>query len=175
MAPLPPNTTARVLLDYSVAGYEHTMECRIKTGATSQDAVDAMASLIGALDAQLYESTFVGLRRIDEGANVSYPLSETFAASWGDGAAVGNETAQYYDFVGRSADGRRVRVAIFGAKIVSNNDVYRLPKSLGGLWEDALDAIAADPDVFVTISEQSPLWHPYINTGINAYWRNKVR
>lgn len=175
MAPLPPESTARVYLDYSVAGYEHTLQCRIGTGATIQDGVDALAALIGALSDQLYATDLVGLRASNDGSNVSYPLSNTFATSWGDGAAAGDESAQYYDFVGRSVDGRRVRAAVFGAQIVANANIFRLPTSLGGLWLDAWNALTNAEGAFVTISDQQPVWHTYINTGINAYWRNKIR
>jgi len=175
MAPLDPNATARVYVDYEVAGYEHTLIARFTSAGNISDTVSHMADLIIALNDQLYASTLVGLRASNAGSGVSYPISETFPTDWGDGTAVGNETAQFYDFVGRSVDGRRVRAALFGAKIVSNNDVYRLPYSLGGLWADAIDALDTSFPSFCTISGQAPTWHRYINTGINAYWRNKIR
>jgi len=175
MAPLSPDSTARVYLDYSVAGYDHTLICRHNSTGTIADAVDALQAFITAASPGVYASTLIGLRASNSGSNITFPLSNTFSTSWGSGAAAGNESAQYYDMVGRSVDGRKVRAAIFGATQVSASDKYRVPYSAGSFWSDMIDALGADVNCFVTISAQTPTWHQYANTGINAYWRNKIR
>lgn len=175
MAPLPPESTARVYLDYTTCGYQHTLICRFKSGATIQDAVDQLSAFVTGAGTQVYASALVGLRASNDGSNITYPLANTFPTTWGSGSASGNESANYYDFVGRSADGRRVRVALFGAVNVSVNDLFRITGVGSAPWSDMLAALTDNPDVFCTISEQTPVWHNYVNTGINAYWRNTIR
>jgi hypothetical protein len=175
LAPLDPTGTDRIFVDYTVAGHQHTILCRFKTPATAQDAADQVRDLLQAYDTELYASSLVTIRQADSGSGVTYPFTGTFISTWGSGTAAGNETAAYYDIVGRGHSGRRARVAVFGAKVENANDIFRLPYSLGGEWAAAIDVMVSSSNVFIDISGDQPLWHQYINIGVNAYWRNKLR
>lgn len=176
MAPLAPNSTARVFVDYTVAGHQHTLQCRFDAPNTPSDCLPVIGDFLTAFGNQLYASTLVGVRYTVAGGTVSSPFSAVgMPTSWGSGAATGNESAQYYDFIGRTTGGRRVRVSVFGAVNVSVNDVFRIPISGNPPWSDALDVLEAAEGVFIGIDGLQPYWHPYVNTGINAYWRNQIR
>lgn len=176
MAPLPPNTTARLFVDYTVAGHQHTLQCRFDAPNTPNDALEVVGSLLTAFGSQLYLSTFVAARYVVAGGSVGVPVTPVgFPTTWGTGSAAGNESAQYYDLIGRSTSGRRVRVTVFGATVVSTNDVFRIPTTLGPPWSDVKDVLDGAEGTFLAIDGSQPLWYPYINTGINAYWRNQIR
>lgn len=175
MAPLSPDNTARVYLDYSVAGFEHTLIARYASLGDISTTVAHMADFVNAFGTQLYLSTFIGLRASAVGSSVTFPVSETFPATWGSTDVAGDETANYYDLIGRSVDGRRVRAAMFGAKNQSSADKFRLSTSLGAPWSDVLDVLTTAFPSFCTISGLEANWHAYVNLGMNAHWRNKIR
>lgn len=175
MAPLPPESTARVYVDYTVAGNNHTFISRFSPSGDISTTVAHMADFVNAFGTAVYLSALVGIRASNAGSNVTFPVSETFPDTWGSVDVAGDETANYYDLIGRSVDGRKVRVALFGAKNQVVADKFRLPTSLGVPWSDVLDVLNSSFPSFCTISGQAPTWHPYINLGMNAHWRNKLR
>jgi len=73
-------------------------------------------------------------------------------------------------------DGRRCRVAIFGLKgiVDTSGDDFRFPSSVGYVGA-ALAVLEADGNVPCSISGLAVNWHQYMNSGINAYWRNRIR
>lgn len=175
MAPLPANNTARYFLDYSVAGFSHTLINRVDPEVTDADAASVMDSFMDIVGAFCYPITVEGFRFQQAGLAVSYDVPWTGSAGWGTGAAIPANTAQYYDFVGRDTSGRRVRVATFGAGLVTSGGDYRISPAEATWVADALDALTQDGQMFLTIGGEVPVWKQYANCGVNAYWRNKVR
>lgn len=176
MAPLPPNGTERLFLDYSVAGYEHTVCNRFDIAESdASDAAGALQAFVEAITPVVYLSTFVRLRLQLRGTDITLPFSYAFPATWGSGSAAGNESAQYWDFIGRGPTGRRVRVSHFGATSVSSGDLYRVAASGVAGLAAALAVLTASDGCFLDIDNQEPTWYPYVNMGVNAYWRNKIR
>jgi len=175
MAPLSPDNTARVYVDYTVAGHQHTVMARYAATGDISATVAHLADFVNAFGASVFLSTLVGIRASSVGSSVTFPVSETFPATWGSVDVAGDETANYYDLIGRSVDGRRVRVALFGAKTLTASDKYRLPTSLGPPWSDVLTVLEGAFPSFCTISALQPVWHSYVNLGQNAHWRNELR
>lgn len=175
MAPLPPHTTARLFVDYQVAGFTHTAMVRYDPPNTAQDAYDTFADLVTALGTQLFASTLISARFAVQGADVTVPFVPTGVDTWGSGAAAGDETAHFYDFIGRSAGGRRVRVTIFGAVTVAFNNIFRVVGADASEYEAALEVVKLAEGTLLAIDGSPAFWANYINTGINAYWRNHIR
>lgn len=175
LAPLLPNNTARYFLDYSVASTSHTLGMRVDPEVTDADAISVLDSFMDVVGAFCYPITVEGLRFQQAGALVSYDVAWTGSAGWGTGTSVPAVAAQYYDFVGRDTEGRRVRVAVFGAGLVTSGGDYRIVDSEAGWVSDALAALTQDAQMFWTIGGEIPVWKQYINCGVNAYWRNKQR
>lgn len=175
MAPLPGNLTDRLFVDYIVAQHQHTQVVRYSSPNTYQDAYDAFLSIAVALDDQLYASTLVGARVAVVGSNISLPVSVTGATTWGTGAAGDKATAQFYDFIGRGGDGRRVRATFFGAVTVDFEGLFRLQADDAVAFADALTAVDEAEGAYLTVSGGEAVWKAYINCGVNAYWRNQIR
>jgi len=175
MAPLPPDGTGRVKIDYAVCGEVHTCQIRYAEGSSVEEALDDFSTVIAAVGTEFFASEVVNVTAAISGSNVFNPVGATWPIGWGVGAGLHYQTAWYYDFIGRSLDGRRVRFSLFGAiALVEGND-YRITSGESSEVAGAVDALNAMEGTFVSINAFQPIWHPYANTGINAYWRNKIR
>jgi len=175
MTPLPPSSTARLEFDYDTCGYGHTVQVRLSEATTPADGVDAFQSLVAALSPAMFPGVVTGVRLAESGSNIFNPYSDSFDISWGSGSPQAYHTAWYYDFVGRSLDGRKVRIALFGAQSIEYGGNYRITLGELAAINDAWSVLAGATGVFVSINGFQPVWHRYANCGANAYWRNKVR
>jgi hypothetical protein len=175
MAPLPHNNTSILYVDYTVSAKPHVLPCRISTASSYANGMSAVDGLLTALGSSIKLWTIDGARAQDVGTNVSYPITWTGAGTYGSGAGTADETAVYFDFVGRSIDGRRVKVTTFGAASVASNGNYRVSAGESGPIDAALAVLLGLNDEFVTISGLPPVWQNYANQGINAYWTKQIR
>lgn len=175
MAPLPSNTTGVVFVDYTVGGEEHTIQCRYSASGSAAGAMTVIADFLAALTSVLETITITGARHRPAGSTITLPMVWTGAATYGSGVATRAQSAWYYDFIGRSPDGRRVRMSVFGANAMTDiaEGDYRIP--IVGAFIGAKAVLDAAPDDAVTISGDTPVWYTYANTGVNAYWRNRIR
>jgi hypothetical protein len=148
---------------------------RYKDPATPADVIAAFNDLITACGALFITSAFVGGRHAADGSNVSVPLAGAWPTTWGSGSALDFHNGMYYDFVGRSLDGRKCRLALFGAQAVEVGGDYRTTTGESSLINDAVDVLNGTPNIFISINKFQPVWAPYANMGTNAYWRNKIR
>lgn len=176
MAPLPSNNTGVFYLDYTTEGEDHTLQVRFGTGSSALEAASVVNGFLSAVEAQLYTLTVRGARVRDLGANVTYPVDWDGDDVYGSGSTGHYTSAFYMDFVGRSIDGRRCRVAVFGCKSLadSSGSDYRFSSATD--WVAAgLAALEALPFCPVSISGEVVNWQQYANVGVNAYWRNHIR
>jgi len=175
LAPLPPSNTDRLFVDYDFGGFDHTILCRFTAPNTQEDAQQSVHDLLTAITPSLYAITILGARVAAEGSNVTSPVGWAHDSAYGDGSGSAAHSADYYDFIGRSADGRKVRVAVFAARQTLFGDNYRAAPGENGDLDDGVAVLVATEGTFLTISGEPPIWHTYINSGTNAYWRNKIR
>lgn len=176
MAPLPNNSTGVLYVDYTTEGEEHTLQLRFGDPGSFNDAMDVAVALFAAMDSFLYSISSIACRVRDAGGNVTYPVSWTGDEAYGSSTEGHYATAQYADFVGRSIDGRRCRVAFFGVKgiVDTTGKDFRFPSSTTWVG-DVLAALRAGDTSPVSISGLVVNWYDYADTGINAYWRNRIR
>lgn len=176
MAPLPHNNTGIFYLDYSTEGHDHVMEVRFGTGSSALEAAGFADAFLSAVSSQLFLHTIIGARVQDIGTNVSYPVEWDGDATYGAGTEGEYATAIYMSFVGRSLDGRRARIYLFGAKNVADPGDHNYRYSTAASWvTGGLAALQALPECPVSISGEPVAWKQYSNVGINAYWRNQIR
>lgn len=176
MPALPENSTARLWVDYDTCGYGHAVQCRLGAGVLPTDGLTVLADWLTAMSASLYLVTIKSARLALIGSNVSnevpWPGDDTYGADVGPDAA----SANMFDFIGRSNDGRRVRVAMFGARFTqTTNGNYRATPGENAALDAARAVLIGTEGEFVTISGLAPTWKQYVNTGENAYWRNHIR
>ena len=175
MAPLPPSNTIRYFLDYTVNGLEHTIQMRVGPGATDGGASGSFSAFLAALSPNLYALSVVGMRKANLGTDVTNPVTYTGTTSFGSGTAVDNlARAAFLSFIGRSTDGRRVRVFVYGTKITSEGD-YRVDTGEAAEVADAIDVLNGASGVFLSISGLQAIWKAYANEGVNAYWQRRAR
>jgi hypothetical protein len=137
--------------------------------------MDVLASLLDAMGTTIYEYTILGARESVADSDISLPITWTGADHYGSDEGDHANTAWYYDWVGRSTGGRRVRLALFGSKNFEDNvdHDYRLPTT--GFFAAPLAVLTGASADMVAIDGLEPVWYSYLNVGVNAYWRNKIR
>lgn len=175
MAPGDPTLTNALFLDYSVASETHTAMVRGQEGTTADDLMTVLGDFITAIDGSLFDSVAVGARYREAGSSLTFPVTWTGPSGWGGLSGVHSASAWYLDFIGRSSGGKRVRLAMFGAtnmQDLAEHD-YRLPNT--GDVGAGIAVLAAASTVLAAIDGNPVTWYTYANTGVNAYWRNKIR
>lgn len=177
MAPLPGNNTAVLYVDYSTCGHDHTLQCRYDDTASAGDAMALVDAFLTALDPGLTQTDIIGARVRDQGGSVTYPVTWTGAAQYGGTAGPAYKSAAYLDFVGRSIDGRRARIAVFGPGdfFDATNEDYRFTTADSAVIAAAVAVLEGGIGTPCSISGEAVNWHQYANTGVNAYWRNHIR
>lgn len=175
MAPLPVSNTSRLFVDYTTCTVQHTLMCRFGTSSNVAAAMAAVDALLTALGSQIHTYTIDGARVAAAGSNISLPVSWTGASTYGGTAGSLIETGQYLDFVGRSNDGRRVRVTLFGSPTITSNGNYRISAGESAAVDAAVAVLRATAAEFVTIGDILPVWHDYANQGLNSYWQRQNR
>ena len=176
MAPLPTNNTAVLFVDYSTCLENHTVQMRYASDSSASEAMTALDAFLTGLDVTLNEVTILGARVRDEGSNVTYPVTWTGDATYGASAGTHEKSAWFIDFVGRSIDGRRCRIEMFGAVAAFDGTQhdYRIETD-NTTVAAALAALEANGSAPCSISGLAVNWHQYANLGVNAYWRNRIR
>jgi hypothetical protein len=175
MAPLPSNNTKVWFLDYVVCSEEHTLQARSGDSVDASEASADLDQLLSAITDEIFEMTITRLRVREQGSTVSLPATWSGGATYGDGAGVHGQSAQYGDFVGRSFEGRRVRLAIFGWKATISGVDFRVTSAEDSAIADAVALLNTTSDMFLAIDGTVPVWYDYANLGDNAYWRNRIR
>lgn len=174
MAPLPHNNTNIFFLDYTTCTRQHTLQVRFGTGplATVMADVDAFLDALGNSHRLM---TINGAREQVAHTTVTQDVTWSGESSYGTGAGTANESAQFYDFIGRSPAGRRVRLALFGAIRNSANNVYRATPADDAAFGAALAVLRGEGTSFLAVDGSHAIWKNYVNLGDNAYWRNHIR
>lgn len=175
MSPLPPDSTARVKFKYHVCGHDHVAQVRYTEPNTVDDVISAFNDLIGIIGDQMFATDLIEVTQAISGSNVFNPVADEALASWGSGAGTPAQTANMFDFVGRSLDGRRVRLSIFGSQADVSAGSYRETGVASSVVNDAVQLLNTSEGTFLSINGFQPVWHNYVNLGPNAYWRNKIR
>jgi hypothetical protein len=175
MAPLPPNSTARLWVDYETCGENHSAQIRLADGEDPAEAATEFGDLITAVTSMFFLSTFLGARYAASGSNVSNDVDLVWPVTWGSAVGPHFASSRYVDFIGRSLDGRRVRFALFGCNIEAEGGDYRIPAAASTAVANGLEVLDNTEGTFVSINGFKPNWKRYVNIGSNAYWRNHIR
>lgn len=182
MAPLAPDNTGRFYVDYHANGHDHTAMFRFNDGGSGVPDAGFVENVLAFFeDAASFfptDAEVIGFRVSAAGSPVSNTYSAVPPAIAGSNPPSVAVAPAYIDFVGRSPDGRRVRVALMGVAVnpVQSGGVfsnYRLTAvedaRIATLVTDLANMEA------VTISNQIAVWKGYGNLGYNAYWQRQAR
>jgi len=173
---LPPNTTKRYWLDYTVNGDSHSMLMRVLDTVSDVVAKDVFSGLIDLIDAStFYAINPTGMRVAEAGSDVTLPAVYDGSAIGGNGTAFDTDfRAKTYSFTGRDPSGHKTRLFIYGAKASANGD-YRIQVGENSIIETIVDYLNALTNCFVSINGRRAIWNQYANTGYNDHWIKKAR
>jgi hypothetical protein len=134
-----------------------------------------MDILIGNIGINCIASTITSVERALIGSNVFNPEpgSGMLGTTFGSGSGNVNSDARAIGFVGRSSDGRRTRLFLFGYG--SDDPNFRILPSENPNVGTVVTAFN-DPDVpLLTISGLAPVFNNYANVKPNDHWVKKGR
>lgn len=169
MAPLPESNTARAYLKYQVDNEVHTLVSRLAPGFTNDDINAMVDDFITVASPLVNDTTFVSLERSVVGSNVRIPVTRVGVTEWGGGGTFPERSPWFWSFTGKSIDGRRARVELFGRN-VSNNVNWRLPGVDDSNVQAFIEFLQATEGSFLTISGEPPIWNAYANESISQHW-----
>lgn len=175
MAPLPESNTDRAFLTYRVAEANHTLTVRYDSeNATTAEVIASINDFLTAMDAKVYNSTFVRFELAADGSNVRVPATWTGLEEWGGGAGPQDDQPYFWSFTGKDLTGRRARVELFGRIPASNQD-WRLAAIDDTSIGAALAALESESADFLSIAGNQPFWNQYVNRSVSQHWIKENR
>ena len=183
MAPLPPNSTARVYFDYvtgaALTSREHTVQWRANLALATVDLVQA--KFLGFLQAVGASNLRQGWKVIRvrvclAGSNFSVPVNPTAALGGFVGTYAGSYNARMecvedtYQFRSLSS-GRRGDFSLYRAQgDADENFRFGMPTAQQTALLDA-----ANNASLMAIDNTSPGVYTYVNQNYNSYWETRSR
>jgi hypothetical protein len=190
MAPVPPNGTDRVFMDYTSYDIPHTLILRLPPVSTPADGEAVAAAAATILKQRMsVNDSFTAARYQQSGTNFSLPIAFTAQQGVVDpsgGSALWQEDPEsaFITFIGRgSATGKRVRWEFFTSVRTTTwpGDNRYNPGESGPIdalrtnWTNFVEVGATATQQIVTIAADIPVCYDYVNIGKNAYWQRKQR
>jgi len=175
LTPLPEDNTARLFVNYTHGTNEHEIQFRLLSPFTQSDLVGFVSNWIN--NNKSLWGTDVNFHSADwaaAGSSVRNPVSWTPIVGTGTPPTFNTRFSRSGSFVGRSPDGRKVRLFIYGW-VYAEDATYRIYGSEDALLQDAIDDLNALTSRVGTISGSAPIFKPYINMRNNAYWQTELR
>lgn len=176
MAPLPSSNTFRIRAHYTGPFGSHTMTFRFANGTTPAASLAVVQDVAQALATLQYESTvWDSADYAVEGSDVFNPLPGWTPIVPGVAGApdLNDDPGRFLNFVGRSSDGRKIRLYLFEERYKTRNDM-RYPAGAIPAITAALAELASHPEL-VTIGGLPIVWKSYANIGSNDHLVQKAR
>lgn len=174
MAPLNPNNTRRYFLNYSTSKAAHTMMLRTTLSVTAANASLVFSDILAAWASQLSLININSMEMAEKGTNVRNPVTWGGSATYGAAAEVGNLAPRSICFLGRSTDGRRARLFLYGYKGATPED-WRLTNADNAAVGTVYATLNTNPGVFLSISELATVKYNYADVNFNSYWERELR
>lgn len=174
---LPPSSTERWYYDYSANGVQHTLIMRVATPQEAIDAATAIHTFLTAIEGNLSEIATIALRVAVGGSNITnLRPTDGLSATYGSTPGTAINVPLQVTFTGKSQDGHKARVGIFGW-LAQNDASWRI---LSGEDADVSAGVTALGDLtaagfFVSISGAAVVWNEYANIGYNDHWVKERR
>lgn len=174
---LPPSNTERWFYDYVANEKQHSLMMRTPNELTAGEAGEQIDAFLSAIEGGLTIITTIGLRVARAGSNITNAEGTVgLSATYGSGIGPVIGAPLQVTFVGRSNDGHKARVGIFGWNGQSD-DSWRMTVVEDGdvaAGVTFLQAITSS-GFFVSISGEPVVWHAYANIGYNDHWVKDAR
>lgn len=177
MAPLPQNNTARTWTEYTDGVNEHTLMVRFDaTELAVADALGYVADFFDAIASDLFEITVLGARWMEQGGDVSIPVTWPGDSVYGSSTMPLVAAPKELRWVGRDSSGRKATFSIYGCDLAVP-DTYRIISVGDNLPNRGVLAINAGSaaGAFLTIGGNRPTMKNYVNVNHNSYWETQAR
>lgn len=175
LGPLPPESTARVWVEYTALGQVHRLELRVRDLQTSVHAGQIFTQVANILKPGLHTSdSFRACRWAGLGLKVSLPVDVTPVAGTNATTPDQANKPNFLSWTGRDVAGRRVRVTFFNS-MFPENVRYRIAPIPAGMELNMLNWLKDTTNNIATIGNSLPIWNNYVNVGVNAYFQRKQR
>lgn len=175
MAPLPVNLTDTYFCDYEGPMGERSFQFRLPSGSADADASTSLQNFLNTVQPIVHSTVqFIGLRKRLAGTTVSYPITWLPMSGSAAGTLQPDNYPRFLSVVGRSNDGRRVKLSLYGISIGVSSD-YRLSQGESSAVLALTQFLNGNTCPWVTISGNDPVWQLYANTGYNAYFQQEQR
>jgi hypothetical protein len=175
LSPLPPSNTARLWVDYATENAQHSMMFRYSPSAGISAAQAAIDLFLSALAPTIYQITILGVRAAASGSDITNPVGSDLSATYGEGTEVLVVTPRELRFVGRSTDGRKNSISVYGFE-GSTPDTFRFqPEDNANLDAAVAQLVASSTVIGLTISGAQAIWKPYVNIQFNSHWETELR
>ena len=178
MAPIPPNMTPVLFVDYQFNGEQHTFQLRSPLGGVANDLVALAQDIVDEIDVLACTGWEVlGTRFRQAGSDLSVPSGAVTIGSAGGGALNPVQNPRFVSWIGRGGtSGRRTRLFIYGLVFTTPED-YRLTGSENAVMASVRNLLqtAAENNIVATVANDQPFWYEYQNVGFNSYWEREQR
>lgn len=175
MAPLPPNSTARLKVFYQNAEAEHTLIIRIASIANAPGAEGNLQAILGDIGAAFSFSEITAVQISDALSDIflDYAATTLIGDNWGADPATEETNATGLTFIGRTAGGRRAKFTLFGYKNPLSE--FRLLASESVGIADAVAVLDTATASFLAIDGLEPVWKNYADIKANDHWVKEAR
>jgi len=175
MAPLPPESTPRYKINYSVVGGDfHSAIVRAPAPVSPATFGTWADGFFTALAPEMYGITIGTVDFAPSGSNIFNPVTSGIEGNtYGTGTQPAQAKPYSLSFVGRSPDARRGRLFIFGPKF--GDDTYRFNFGENTAVDAAIDELRAPSGWPMGIGGQELIWKSYANFGVNDHYIKKMR
>jgi hypothetical protein len=176
MTALPESNTKRYWGVYSVGPDVHKFLMR--TGPDYEDSA-AIAQItflwnlwVPSLGADV---TLTGLEVAEQGSNVRNTIAiDSPITGEAAGTIAEVQRPREWTIKGRSVDGRRTGLGIFGV-FTDTPSIWKQEPISNADWVAARAFLNAQTDTFLSISGQRPTWHNRVTIGYNDHWVKEAR
>lgn len=175
MAPLPPNSTARLKVFYQNAEAEHTLIIRLADISNAPGAEGNLQAILADVGGAFHfsEITAVQISAALSDVFLDYPATLLIGDTWGTDPATEESNATGMTFIGRSGGGRRAKFTIFGYKNPLSEFRVTGGESVG--VEDAVIVLNTASASFIAIDGLEAVWKNYVDIKANDHWVKEAR
>lgn len=175
MAPLNPNSTARLKVFYQNSQAEHTLLIRTSTILSANDAEVVLQNVLGDVGAAFSFSEITAVQFAAEGSDIFLDFTGTtlIGDNWGADPATEETNATGMTFVGRTQNGRRTKFTLFGYKNPLSE--FRITAAESEPIENAVIELNTPSDGFLGIDGFPAVWKNYADIKANDHWVKEAR
>lgn len=177
VAPLLTTNTQRFLVRQQTNGGLHTTLFRAPNGVAPATVISEITAFLNQLRLSMWDTwSATGLDYAPAFSTVTTPQAWTPIV--GSNTGVGRTDHQrdpiFISFIGRTSQGRRVKLTFFGSAFTPDQN-YRVDVGQASNLTSCITLLNGSSAPISAIDGNKPLWKPYVDSGYNAYWQRKNR